>query len=196
MTHWIFDSQGSSFSPLLKNVKKRLSVAFYGGYKLLKGDDTGQICRPSNRNQPTRRVNYRTSDKGESSERTLKSKNRSGLTAEREERGGRATHRPGDSRRPLGRQQEGRIIAGGSGGHDAGNHVQSHWAPQGIRHQYPAGESGKVLFKLTSIFKLIRTDSEQVLSAQPEARGWGADLDQRSGDEETRGGPSGTGWGG
>lgn len=94
MTHWIFDSQGSSFSPLLKNVKKRLSVAFYGGYKLLKGDDTGQICRPSNRNQPTRRVNYRTSDKGESSERTLKSKNRSGLTAEREERGGRATHRP------------------------------------------------------------------------------------------------------
>ena len=38
MTHWVFDSQGNSFSPLLKNVKKRLSVAFYGGYKLLRGD--------------------------------------------------------------------------------------------------------------------------------------------------------------
>lgn len=57
MTHWIFDSQGNSFSPLLKNVKKRLSVAFYGGYKLLRGDDIGQICRPSNRNQTAQCVN-------------------------------------------------------------------------------------------------------------------------------------------
>lgn len=36
MTHWSFDSQGNSFLPLLKNVKKCLYVAFYGGYKLLK----------------------------------------------------------------------------------------------------------------------------------------------------------------
>lgn len=57
MTHWSFDSQGNSFSPLLKNVKKCLYVAFYGGYKLLKGDDIGQICRPSNRNQPSKCVN-------------------------------------------------------------------------------------------------------------------------------------------
>lgn len=57
MTHWVFDSQGNSFSPLLKNVKKRLSVAFYGGYKLLRGDDIGQICRPGNRNQTAQRVN-------------------------------------------------------------------------------------------------------------------------------------------
>lgn len=45
MTHWSSDSQGNSFSPLLKNAKKCLSVAFYGGYKLLTGDDIGQICR-------------------------------------------------------------------------------------------------------------------------------------------------------
>jgi hypothetical protein len=57
MTHWIFDSQGNSFSPLLKNVKKNIYIAFYRGYKLLKGDDIEQICRLNNRNQPTKCVN-------------------------------------------------------------------------------------------------------------------------------------------
>lgn len=65
MTHWIFDSQGNSFLPLLKNVKKCLYMAFYGGYKSLKGDDLGQICSLSNRTPPTKCVNYRTSDKEE-----------------------------------------------------------------------------------------------------------------------------------